>query len=729
MDTAALFRPGMRARLIAGAIGVWLAWAWIGHALASPGALYVSPQARVELLSARAQIAPGERFWVGLRQVLAPGWHTYWENPGDSGLPATLAWRLPPGAGAGPTRWPAPTRQAFGGLMNYGHAGDVILLTELVAPTDLAPGSRFAIELAAQWLVCAEICIPEEASFSLDLPVGRSVAAAAAPRLTTAAAALPPPAPWPARFARDGDRLLLHLQMAGVPPDRVADAYFFAKAPALLDHAAPQAFTTATGALILALPLAGPAPALPDRLEGVLVLRGSGALAGSGTGTGTGTKDAPWPGDSFTIAAASGAVAAPPGWPARHPAPPALTLLEALLFAMLGGAILNLMPCVFPILSMKALALLDLPAADRAARRRDGVFYGAGVLASFAAIAALLAALRAGGAELGWGFQLQSPIFVAVMANVMLAVGLNLSGVFAVRMPGFATPRAAQQGGGFAAWLTGALAVLVATPCTAPFMGAALGLALTAPPWMMGAVILALGIGFAAPVLVLTLLPATGRYLPRPGPWLNQFRALLAFPVYATAAWLIWVLSQQTDPAGLALALGSLVATGLAAWATGLASTAPRHWPRILAVAAAVAAIGLAVSIVKLPATRSSGSAGAGAATTTTDAIPFTTARLAGLRAEGRPVFVNMTAAWCITCLVNEANVLAAPALRDAFAARGVVTLKGDWTRGDPEITAYLRSHGRSGVPLYVFYPAGNGAPEILPQILTDSLLRGVLAR
>jgi DsbC/DsbD-like thiol-disulfide interchange protein/cytochrome c biogenesis protein CcdA len=727
MDAVAPFGTGMRARLIAGAIGLWLALAWIGPAQASSRALHISPQARIELLSARAEIAPGERFWVGLRQVLAPGWHTYWENPGDSGLPATLTWRLPSGAIAGPTLWPVPTRQTFGGLMNYGHAGDVILLTELVAPTELAPGDRFAIGLAAQWLVCAEICIPEEASFALDVPVGRSVDAPAAPRLMTAVAALPPPAPWPARFARDGDRLLLHLEMAGIPLDRIGDAYFFPRTPALLDHAAPQAFTTATGALILALPLAGTAPALPDRLEGVLVLRGSGAMAGPGTGAGAGTRDAPWPGDGFTVAAGHGAVAAPPGWRAPPPGTPALTLWEALLFAMLGGAILNLMPCVFPILSMKALALLDLPAEDRAARRRDGVFYGVGVFASFAAIAALLAALRAGGAELGWGFQLQSPVFVAVMANVMLAVGLNLSGVFAVRMPALATPRVAQRGGRLAACLTGALAVVVATPCTAPFMGAALGLALTAPPWTMGAVILALGIGFAAPVLILTLLPASGRYLPRPGPWLIQFRALLAFPVYATAAWLIWVLSQQTDPAGFALALGSLVAAGLAAWATGLGSAGPRLWPWILAVTAAIASISLAVGIAKLPETRSSG--GAETATLATDAISFTPARLAGLRAEGRPVFVNMTAAWCITCLVNEANVLAAPAIRNALAAGGVVMLKGDWTRGDPDITAYLRSHGRSGVPLYVFYPSGSGAPEILPQILTESLLRNVLAR
>ncbi|HEY8612597.1 MAG TPA: thioredoxin family protein, partial [Roseomonas sp.] len=380
------------------------------------------------------------------------------------------------------------------------------------------------------------------------------------------------------------------------------------------------------------------------------------------------------------------------------------------LWAALGGLILNLMPCVFPVLAMKAIRLARLSGASRTAVRGEALAYVVGVVLAFLAIGGALVAARAAGVAAGWGFQFTSPVFVAAMAWLMLAVGLNLSGVFAVGGPSL---------GGGSRWGslgTGALAVAVATPCTAPFMAAALGAALAMPPLAALAVFGAMGLGMALPHAALAAFPALARLLPRPGAWMERLRQGLAFPMYGAAAWLAWVVSVQAGPDGLVWVLSGALLVGFAAWVLGIAQAASRRgWlGRGLAGAALLVALALLprLSAAPVPAMAAEASGEAWSET-----------RVAALRAEGRPVFVNLTAAWCITCRVNERLALDTAATRAAFAREGVALLTGDWTRGDPAISALLRAQGREGVPLYLFYPAGGGAPLVLPQILTERMV------
>jgi thiol:disulfide interchange protein DsbD len=395
-------------------------------------------------------------------------------------------------------------------------------------------------------------------------------------------------------------------------------------------------------------------------------------------------------------------------------------------FAFLGGLILNLMPCVFPVLAIKAAGLARLPGAARGDARGYALSYAAGVMVTFVALAAVLVGVRAGGGAAGWGFQFQSPVFVAAMTWLLLAVGLNLSGVFAVT-GGFegAGQTLTAKGGHVGSFFTGLLAVLVATPCTAPFMGAAIVAALAAPAPEMMAIFAVMGIGLAAPYLLLAFSPALARALPRPGAWMDVLKQALAFPMYAASAWLLWVASQQSGPAGVLAVAAGLVLVGFAGWAVGLAQRSQRG--RLVARGAATLAGMAAVAILVVTAIMPTQAPQTNVAEA--GAESFSPARLETLRAAGKPVFVNMTAAWCVTCLVNERVALGTKAVRDAFAASNVTYLKGDWTREDPAISAFLRSQGRDGVPLYVFYPADHGAPEILPQILTQQMVLSRLSR
>ena len=400
-------------------------------------------------------------------------------------------------------------------------------------------------------------------------------------------------------------------------------------------------------------------------------------------------------------------VSAQPGAPAAA----GLPVWQMLLLALMGGVVLNLMPCVFPILAMKAVALSRLSGQPRGAVRADAAAYTAGVLAAFAGLGAVMLAVRAAGGAAGWGFQFQSPVFVTAMALLLFAVGLNLSGVFTVgaRLAGAGQGLAARPGlaGSF---FTGLLAVVVATPCTAPFMGAAIAAALVAPPALAIATFLAMGIGLAAPYAALGLVPGLSRALPRPGAWMDVLKGLLAFPMYAAAAWLVWVVSLESGPDGVLVALAGLVLVGFAAWSAGRAQASGRRLGSLAATTAVLCALALLPYAEPLP-----------PATGANDAEAFTPARLASLRAEGRAVFVNLTAAWCVTCLVNERVALSPAAVQQAFADHRVAYLKGDWTRGDPAITAFLRENARDGVPLYLLYGPGKPSPVVLPQILTES--------
>lgn len=646
-------------------------------------------------------IVPGATVWIAAHFDVKPGWHIYWRDPGDSGLPTTLAWQLPAAFSAGDIAWPVPEHFAVGGIGNYGYSGSADLLVPITAPANLGPGAPMPVAAKAEWLACADICIPGEATLSLDLAV-----AAGSPPADQSTAALfaavrrkiPSPAPFETRFAASANGVRLIVPATALDGLDRPTATFFPYDPNALDNAAEPTQQRRDGDIELAFAKSSnPAAAIPSTLDGVLLLKGGNSV-------------------ERVFAVSANPVAAPA---AGEPMPAWWT---ALALAFIGGLILNLMPCVFPVLSLKVLSLAD--AADPSDRRRHGFVYAAGVVVSFAVLGGILLGLRAGGAAIGWGFQLQSPLVVGILAYLLFAMGLSLSGVaeFGAALAGAGGRFVAHRGLG-GSFATGVLATVVATPCTAPFMGTALGFALIAAPPLALAVFVMLGLGLAAPLTLAALIPGVSRLMPRPGSWMTLLKQLLAFPLYGTVAWLIWVLLQEVGPEGALAALFGLVCVGFAVWVygvTSLAAPAARRLGAGLAAAGALAAIILAATIgpagAKAPASRPAPGGLAYEA--------FAPARLDALVAAHKPVFVNLTAAWCLTCLINERSTLDRHAVRQAFAVRGVVALKGDWTRQDPDITAFLQKYGRSGVPLYLLYNT-QGKAVVLPQILTEA---GVLA-
>jgi thiol:disulfide interchange protein DsbD len=661
-----------------------------------------------KLVPERGTVAPGTTLWVDLHLDIAPGWHTYWRNPGDSGLPTEIAWTLPSGFAAGDIRWPVPERFVTGGIGNYGYSRAVDLLVPIAVPQQLEPGTEARIAADASWLVCAEICIPGEAKLAFSLPVG---AAPVEPDPSTTAlfaavrSHVPTPAGFAAGFSVGGEEIRLIVPAeASAGLDRPA-ASFFPLDPNVVDVAAePKPERRGDGIDLVLRRATGPTAAPPgERLGGVLVLRGADGVE-----------------RAYSIEARP--AAAPPVEDGNM-----LPWWQALLFALLGGIALNLMPCVFPVLSLKLLSLAG-PGAE-AEHRHHGIAYAAGVILSFVLLGGALLILRAGGAAIGWGFQLQSPLVVCLLAYLLFAMGLSLSGVaeFGVGLGGLGS-RFAGRGGVVGAFATGVLASVVATPCTAPFMGAALGFALLAPAPLALAIFIALGIGLAAPLALAGLIPAIARLVPRPGAWMGIFKQLLAFPLYGTVAWLIWVLIQEVGPEGALSALFGLVFVGFAVWVYGVTRFTG---PTARRLGAGLAAAGLAAALIVAATASPTGARPRGAAAAARGGLgyeAFSTARLSALASEHRPVFVNLTAAWCITCLINERATLDNSAVRHAFAEHRVVALKGDWTRQDAEITAFLQKFGRTGVPLYLLYD-GSGRALVLPQILTEATVLSAIGK
>jgi thiol:disulfide interchange protein DsbD len=647
---------------------------------------------------------------VGVRLRSKEGWHVYWRNPGDSGEAPTITWHLPPAFAASPIAWPTPQKIPVAHLVNFGYEGETMLLTRITPPAVLADAGRVDIKADVTWLVCEKECIPGEASLSLSLPLARG-GSATADQFTTAVfdgarQALPHPSPWRAKIELDRDWVTLAVDAQDLATGAVRAAYFFPNAETLVRHAAPQELSIQDGELRLRLERSALSTAAPTDAGGVLLVEEGSAA--------TRARHA-WELAQVEIAEA----------PLAREGASLLAVLEAAALALLGGVILNLMPCVFPVLSIKVLALITEAGASRQRLRRHGLAYTAGVLMAFAALGLALVGMRAAGVEVGWGFQLQSQVVVALLAYLLLAMGLSLSGVFhlgaSLQGLGQGLARRAGLSGSFS---TGALAAVVATPCTAPFMGTAVGFAVTQPAAIALSVMLALGLGLALPYLALTLAPRLIARLPRPGAWMEMLRQVLAFPIYATVAWLVWVLAQQVGPAGLFAALAGLVLVGLAAWSFNAVKCAGR-WGRRGAMSALLASL-LAIAGSVAGVERDRGAPLSGAQSAVYE--PFTEARLDQLITARRPVFVNLTAAWCITCLLNERAALASAAVQAAFAAKGITYLKGDWTRRNPEITRLLEKHGRSGVPLYLLY-AGEGEPAVLPQILTPATVLAEVAR
>jgi len=701
-----------------------LACLGLGPAMAqSPAQGFRTPADLVQasLLAEPAAVAGGTPFTLAIHMRLKAGWHVYWRNPGDSGLPPEVTWTMPAGFGTGGMRWPAPHRIPIATLMNYGYEDEVTLLIPVTPPPSLDPADPVRIAGKLTYLVCETECVPGSADLQITLPVGDpkpdpdNVALFARAR-----AALPVAPVWPLNLSSQGDRLRLDFAAAGLKPETIKSAAYFPYAETAIDNAAEQVMSIDASGLHLTL-ARGDDKAAPTSLPGVLTVEEE-------TGNGTvrlafSYGDEPVGAPSPAPAAAPFRTQAPPT-PVSAPVADQPTLLAAIGLALLGGLILNLMPCVFPVLSIKLLGLVRQSGESRSRVRLHGLAYTAGVLASFLGLAALLIALKGGGASLGWGFQLQSPPVVAALAYLLVAVGLSLSGVFSLggRFAGIGDGLARRSGlpGSF---FTGVLATLVATPCTAPFMGAAVGFALTQSAPVALSVFAALGLGLALPFLALTVWPSALRILPRPGAWMEVLKQALAFPVYATAAWLIWILAQQVDARGLFAALIGVVLVGFAAWAWERSRAATPFGERIfqgLAGLALIAVATLGLGLAHQPVIPGQAQAADGIE-------PFSRTRLDALLEAKRPVFVNLTAAWCITCAVNEATSLSRPAVLAAMRAKGVASLKGDWTNQNPEITRLLEEHGRSGVPLYLLYADG-GAPRVLPQILTEGTVLDALA-
>jgi thiol:disulfide interchange protein len=656
-------------------------------------------EAAARLIAERGEIAPGQTVTVALEENIAPGWHTYWINPGDAGAPTTIDWSLPPGWRASAIEWPYPKRLPTGPLMDYGYEGKVWLLVKLTAPTDAASGP-VTLKAKANWLVCKQVCIPEDVDLSLPLTIGEATApyATIKDEFDAARAKLPVPSPWQAHF-ENGAALDLFIASPALAAAKPKDAAFFPYTEDMIVGRAAQALAMAKDGVGLRL-AAG--PKLKNALHGVLVL-----TSADGSVKALEINATPGPIPDFNFDSNAG-----------------LGIALALLFALVGGLILNLMPCVLPVLAMKALAVASKAGKDPGEAAREGLAYGAGAVLSFAALGGAVVALRAGGDAIGWGFQLQSPIAVAAFSLLIFAVGLNLSGVFEIPWGVTGGDALTRKGGALGAFFTGVLAVAVAAPCTAPFMAAALGYALTQSAGTAMLVFLALGIGFAAPFTIIGLSPRLLRLLPKPGAWMIRFKQALALPMYAASAWLIWVLSQEAGRQGLFAALAAMIALAFAVWSWGASRNARPRWHTI-GIIASIA--GLIAALALLPLAGTGRPAKTAAAIGAIPSEPYSQARLAQLRAQNRPVFVDATAAWCITCLVNERVAFSGEDVRAAFARKRVAFLVADWTNRDPEITALLSAHDRPGVPLYLFYPAGGGEARVLPQILTeDEVIRAI---
>ena len=652
-------------------------WLAVLATSAVPAAAQIAtPHVAIHLAPLSQAPASGEDTPLAIAIDPGAGWHIYWQNPGDSGYAPRFDWQLPKGVTITAPQHPAPTRMELGGIVMNVHTGPTVLLAGLRVPAGMAPGTPLAITGTADLLVCSEAsCVPQSVALSLPLTVGYGRADPAASHLIAEASRrLPMPVAEAVPFyVRDG---AAHIDLSGIAGAGGALSLF----PAATDGGALGMVHRDGDALVVPLGTLTPG-------------KGFDAVLVAGTGRA-------W---ALHLVARAPVATGGFGW------------LLALGGALLGGLVLNLMPCVFPILSLKAMALIR-SGTGPAEARAEALGYLAGACGAVMALGGMVLALRAGGAAVGWAFQLQSPAVVAVLLLLVFAIALNLAGLF--ELPTLGGGLAHGQRSGFLGGMgSGALAAFVATPCTGPFMAGALGAALVLPAYQAMAIFAGLGLGLALPFVVIGLWEPARRLMPRPGAWMNRLRHILAIPMFATALGLAWLVGNEAGISAMTVALIAALGLGLGLWWMGMRQrrmVAVWHcWP--------VLAASLAVALVGVGAVRPQAAVAASG-----DVMPYSAARLDDLRQHHRPVLVYATAAWCLTCKVNEASSLSVTRVHAAFVAHGAVMMEADWTRSDPQVTKLLVAHGRAGVPLYVWYPARGGERE-LPQVLTPDLVAGLV--
>ncbi len=676
----------------------FLTWLMAMPAIASQSVPVDTGKVTASLVSTHDRIAPGQEFYIALRTVLDEHWHTYWRNPGDSGEPVQIEWELSDKLSADEINWPLPRTIPTGPIVNYGFEGAPLFPVKFKLAQDAELGSVVTVRANFYYLVCKDVCIPEQGSVSLPIAVGAPLEDLGwKPEIEAALTEVPKKGNIQGGIIKANSTVTISL--LNLPEGDFSKAYFFPYEQGVLGHSEAQILRRGSKGLSLTTTADYIwNETIPETLDGVLTYENGETLRGAEISLAVGK--------SFDI----GEVSAPEVKIAGA------TLWTAIIGALIGGLILNLMPCVFPVISIKALSIAKLAHGERGKIRREAWLYTAGVITTFLLLTILLLGLKAGGTEIGWGFQLQSPKVVAILAVLLFVIGLNLLGVFEIgsRLQNTGT-KLTQSSGVAGSFFTGALAVIVATPCTAPLMAGAVGYALASPAFITLAVFMALGIGFALPFLLVAYIPSILTKLPKPGPWMERFKELLAFPMFAAAIWLIWVLSLQAGESGILFVLSAMLAATFAIWLLKRGSMITKT----LGTLAVIVAIALSISISS---TSNPGTV------SRLESEAWSPSRVAELQEQGRPIFVDFTAAWCVTCKVNEKVVLNKAKTQKLFEDTNTAFLIADWTNKNDLIATELAKYGRAGVPLYLVYSNNSVSPVILPQVLSHDVIRDAIA-